>query len=311
MSPRQEVIDMKITVIGLGQMGGNMALTLHKAGFDVTGSDVFDTARERLAGLELAVAAPTELPASDVYLLSLPTSAQVREVIEQTPNLLSTAPRGSVIVDTSTSDPVISRELAAKVLDAGLEWLDAPVSGGPKGAASGRLGMLLGGDPATVARLEPMLAAMSAKRTHVGGPGSGHVVKLANNYLCATNLLATAEAVTLAAKAGVDPAACLAGLNSGSGRSAVSEVNFPEWILSGRFDSGFTSGLMRKDLRLASDAAAGLALDLGLLEQVVAGWHADPEHPADSDDFNHIASPLLAQAGLDFTTSDPREEPAR
>lgn len=291
---------MKITVIGLGQMGGNMALTLKSAGFDVTGSDVFEVARQRLAERGLNTVSPDALPASDVYLLSLPTSDHVREVIETSPGLLTLAPKGSVIVDTSTSDPVVSRELAAKVIDAGLEWLDAPVSGGPKGAANGKLGMLLGGETATLERVMPMLEAMSAKRTHVGGPGSGHVVKLANNYLCATNLIATAEAVTLAAKAGVDPAACLAGLNSGSGRSAISEVNFPEWILSGRFDSGFTSGLMRKDLRLARDAAAGLELDLGLLQRVVEGWHADAERPTDADDFNHITSPILAQADIDF-----------
>lgn len=299
---------MKITVIGLGQMGGNMALTLKSAGFDVTGSDVFKAARQRLAEQGLPTVSPESLPASDVYLLSLPTSDHVREVIEKSPGLLALAPKGSVIADTSTSDPVVSRELAAKVINAGLEWLDAPVSGGPKGAANGKLGMLLGGDMATIERLMPMLEAMSVRRTHVGGPGSGHVVKLANNYLCATNLIATAEAVTLAAKAGVDPAACLAGLNSGSGRSAVSEVNFPEWILSGRFDSGFTSGLMRKDLRLARDAAAGLELDLELLQQVVAGWHASADQPADADDFNRITSPILAQAGVDFAPSAASDE---
>ncbi|MGO2579610.1 MAG: NAD(P)-dependent oxidoreductase [Halomonas sp.] len=287
---------LTITVIGLGQMGGNMALTLKAAGFTVTGSDVFEPARSRLAEQGLAVVTPEALPASDVYLLSLPTSAHVREVIEHSPGLLKLAPKGSVIVDTSTSDPVVSRKLAEKVIAAGLQWLDAPVSGGPKGAASGKLGMLLGGDTATIERVNPMLEAMSAKRTHVGGPGCGHVVKLANNYLCAAHLLTTAEAVAMATKAGVAPAACLAGINSGSGRSAVSEVNFPEWVLSERFDSGFTTGLMRKDLRLARDAAEQLNIPLGLLNAVVDAWHANANQPTDSDDFNHIATPILARA---------------
>lgn len=289
-------MSLTITVIGLGQMGGNMALTLKRAGFNVTGSDVFEQARTRLADQGLAVVATDALPASDVYLLSLPTSAHVREVLEDNPGILQLAPKGSVIIDTSTSDPSVSRELAAKVAAAGLLWLDAPVSGGPKGAANGKLGMLLGGDHATIERVTPILEAMSAKRTHVGGPGSGHVVKLANNYLCAAHLLTTAEAVAMAVKAGVDPAACLAGLNSGSGRSAVSEVNFPEWILSERFDSGFTTGLMRKDLRLARDAAEQLGVPLSILQTVVDAWHADPDQPADSDDFNHIATPILAFA---------------
>jgi 3-hydroxyisobutyrate dehydrogenase len=288
-------MSLTITVIGLGQMGSNMALTLQAAGFAVTGSDVSEQARSRLAAQGLAVVAPDALPASDVYLLSLPTSAHVREVIEQSPGLLNLAPKGSVIVDTSTSDPAVSRELAEKVKAAGLQWLDAPVSGGPKGAATGKLGMLLGGDESTIERVAPMLAAMSAKRTHVGGPGCGHVVKLANNYLCAAHLLTTAEAVAMAARAGVEPAACLAGINSGSGRSAISEVNFPEWVLSERFDSGFTTGLMRKDLRLARDAAQQLGIPLPLLKAVVDAWHANPDHPADSDDFNHISTPILAR----------------
>ncbi|ANF56385.1 NAD(P)-dependent oxidoreductase [Halotalea alkalilenta] len=293
---------MKICVIGLGQMGGNMALTLKAAGFAVIGTDVFETARARRAEQGLEVVAPQALPNADVYLLSLPTSVQVREVIESSPGLLERAPRGAVIVDTSTSDPDVTRELAAKVEAAGLEWLDAPVSGGPKGAASGKMGMLLGGREATVARVMPMLEALSAKRTHVGPAGAGHVVKLANNYLCAAHLISTAEAVAMAAKAGVEPSACLAGINSGSGRSAVSEVNFPEWVLSGRFDSGFTTGLMRKDLRLARDAAAGLGVSLSLLEQVVALWHRDPQAPTDTDDFNRIVEPILAQA----KSEDPR-----
>lgn len=288
-------MSLTITVIGLGQMGGAMATTLQRAGFAVTGSDVSTETRDRLARQGLDVAAPTSLPHSDVYLLSLPTSAHVREVIEQTPGLLRIAPKGSAIVDTSTSDPVVSRELAARVQAAGLEWLDAPVSGGPRGAATGKLGMLLGGSEALIARLTPMLEALAAKTTHVGGPGCGHTVKLANNYLCAAHLLSTAEAVTLAMRGGVDPAACLAGLNSGSGRSAVSEVNFPQWILNDAFDSGFTMGLMRKDLRLARDAAGDL--DLPLLAQVVERWQASRDAIADGDDFNRVTTPILAQAG--------------
>lgn len=287
-------MSLDITVIGLGQMGGAMALTLLRAGFSVTGSDVSEATRERLAGQGLNVVAPDDLPASDVYLLSLPTSAQVREVIEASPGLLALARPGSVIVDTSTSDPAVSRELAARVEAAGLEWLDAPVSGGPRGAATGTLGMLLGGSEATIARLVPMLEAMSARYTHVGGPGCGHTVKLANNYLCAAHLLTTAEAVALAVRGGVDPAACLAGLNSGSGRSAVSEVNFPEWVLSGRFDSGFTMGLMRKDLRLARDAVQ--TLELPLLERVVAQWQASADALADHEDFNRIVTLTLEEA---------------
>lgn len=288
-------MSMKIVVIGLGQMGGNMALTLKRAGFEVTGIDPNKQIRQRLSDQGLVVSSDTALPAADIYLLSLPTADHVRTVIETSPGLLEHAAKGSVVMDTSTSDPVVSRELAQKVVEAGLEWLDAPVSGGPKGAATGRMGMLLGGEASTIERVVPVLEALSARHTHVGPAGSGHVVKLANNYLCATNLIATGEAVAMAAKAGVDPAACLAGLNSGSGRSAVSEVNFPEWILSERFDSGFTTGLMRKDLRLARDAAEQLESPRALLNHVVERWH-EARDIEDQDDFNRIANALLATA---------------
>lgn len=298
---------MKIVVIGLGHMGGNMALTLHAAGFTVLGTDVAESARHNMASRGLTVFSPEVLPDADVYLLSLPTSAHVREVVESSPGLLQHASAGSVIIDTSTSDPVVTRELARKVVEAGLEWLDAPVSGGPAGAAAGSLGMLLGGETATIERVEPMLKAMSARYTHVGAAGSGHVVKLANNYLCAAHLLTTAEAVALAQRAGVAPEACLAGLNSGSGRSAVSEVNFSRWILSGAFDSGFTTGLMRKDLRLARDAAIDQGLSLDLLNSIVEKWHADSGALPDGADFNHITDAILGRASANGSPSSQED----
>lgn len=293
---------MKVVVIGLGQMGGSMALTLKSAGFDVTGIDPGEQARQRLTSQGLTVADATHLPAADIYLLSLPTAHHVRSVIESAPGLLQHAAPGSVIVDTSTSDPVVSRELAQKVVKAGLEWLDAPVSGGPSGAASGQLGMLLGGEASTIERVTPMLEAMAARYTHVGPAGSGHVVKLANNYLCAAHILSTAEAVALATRAGVDPKACLDGLNSSSGRSAVSEVNLPRWVLSGEFNSGFTTGLMRKDLRLAQEAAEQLGLPLEMLEHTVARWQKAHDIE-DSADFNRIAEAIITTAQKTQETS--------
>jgi 3-hydroxyisobutyrate dehydrogenase len=270
-----------------------MALTLHRAGFTIQGSDIDAHTRQRLSDEGITTLPPEAIGHSDVYLLSLPASEHVRRVLKDAPGLLHRAPAGSVIMDTSTSDPVITRQLAAEVEAAGLAWLDAPVSGGPAGAINGQLGMLLGGAASTVERMRPVLEAMSAKTTHVGGPGCGHVVKLANNYLCAAHLLTTAEAVAMARRAGVDPEACLQGLNSGSGRSAVSEINFPRWVLSGSFDSGFTMGLMRKDLRLAQQTAHELGQPDSLLQRVMDTWHADPVSLPDTEDFNCITRQML------------------
>ncbi|MGS2745041.1 NAD(P)-dependent oxidoreductase [Halomonas sp. LS-001] len=300
-----------VTVIGLGNMGRGMALTLHNAGFEVQGTDINPDACTLLGEEGITTMSPESLKtslneplnASDVYLLSLPTSAHVRDVLENTPGLLSKAPQGSLIIDASTSDPVESRQLAAKVIAAGLKWLDAPVSGGPSGAHAGQLGMLIGGEPQTLEHARPMLEAMTKTITHVGEAGSGHVVKLANNYLCAAHLLTTAEAVAMAQRAGVDPAACLQGINSGSGRSAVSEINFPRWILNQHFDSGFSLGLMRKDLRLAHQTAHTLGLDHGLLDNIRDAWHNEDLGLEDTADFNRITQHLL-------DATRPGEKPA-
>lgn len=297
-----------VTVIGLGNMGRGMALTLHSAGFQVQGTDIDPHTRARLADEGIAAAAPADLTATDVYLLSLPTSQHVSEVLERSPGLLDQAPRGSLIIDTSTGDPVESRQLAAKVIAAGLEWLDAPVSGGPSGAHSGQLGMLVGGESDTLERARPLLEAMSKSITHVGKAGSGHVVKLANNYLCAAHLLTTAGAVAMAQRAGVDPALCLQGINSGSGRSAVSEVNFPRWILEQDFDSGFSLGLMRKDLRLAHQTAHKLGLDDGLFKHIRDAWHDEGLALDDTSDFNRITQHLL-DAAQRFANFRQEEKP--
>jgi 3-hydroxyisobutyrate dehydrogenase len=168
--------------------------------------------------------------------------------------------------------------------------LDAPVSGGPAGAAAGTLTVMVGGHAQAVERARPVLDALAAKVVHVGDSGAGAVAKLANNLLCAAHLLTTGEAMRLAAAAGVAPERVLEAVNAASGRSAVSEVNMPRWILSGAFDSGFTMGLMRKDVRLAGRLAAATAAELPLSRAVVELWATSAAALADDADFNRIAA---------------------
>jgi 3-hydroxyisobutyrate dehydrogenase len=170
----------------------------------------------------------------------------------------------------------------------GMHLIDAPVSGGPKGAIAGTLTMVIGGTEADVARAEPILAALSAKRLHVGAVGAGHVVKIANNLLCAAHLVIAGEVARMAEGAGVPTERLLAGVNAGSGRSFVTEFNFPTWIGSGRFDSGFTMKLMRKDVRLAQELIGALEIDLPLARKVADLWAASKATIADGEDFNRI-----------------------
>jgi 3-hydroxyisobutyrate dehydrogenase len=193
-----------------------------------------------------------------------------------------------LVVDTSTSHPDTTRRLAALLAPCGVGMIDAPVSGGPSGALAGTMTMVIGGTEADVARATPMLEAMSAKRVHVGPIGAGHATKIINNLLCAAHLLTAAEAVRLARAAGVDPERMLEGINAGSGRSGVTLVNYPNWILNDAFNSGFTMKLMRKDVRLAAQLVGELGLALPLAAETARLWGESAATIGDAEDFNRI-----------------------
>lgn len=279
-----------VGVIGLGNMGRGMALSLQRGGFAVVGTDASAATRAALAGEGIAVVeSVAEVVAqADAIVLSLPTAAIVAQVVAGFDGLLSHAKAGVLVIETSTSHPETTRQLAGQLAAVGMTMIDAPVSGGPKGAITGTMTMVIGGAEADVRRAEPVLAAMSAKRVHVGEIGAGHVAKIANNLLCAAHLAIAGEVTRMAEKAGVPTDRLLGGLNAGSGRSFVTEFNFPTWIDSGRFDSGFTMKLMRKDVRLSQELIGALDIDLPLSRKVAELWAESAKSIADDEDFNRI-----------------------
>ncbi|XUM24917.1 NAD(P)-dependent oxidoreductase [Bradyrhizobium oligotrophicum S58] len=279
-----------IGIIGLGKMGRGMALTLKGAGFAVTGYDALAAIRAELAaeGIAIADGIGGVIAAADIVILSLPTAGIVADVVEGAGGILAHARAGVVIVDTSTSHPETSRRLAELLKARGMGFVDAPVSGGPKGAATGTMTMVIGAEGDDLARVLPVLERMSAKRVHVGGVGAGNVAKIVNNLLCAAHLLTAAEAMRIADAAGVDAERLLEGLNAGSGRSGVTLVNVPNWILNGAFDSGFTMQLMRKDVRLAAQLIGELGLSLPMAADTARIWADSAASIADTDDFNRI-----------------------
>ncbi|WP_257166606.1 NAD(P)-dependent oxidoreductase [Bradyrhizobium sp. SRS-191] len=277
-----------VGIIGLGNMGRGMALTLKGAGFAVTGYDASEATCAALAaeGLSIANGIGAVVAGADMIILSLPTAEIVERVVAD--GILAHARSGVVIVDTSTSHPETSRRLAGLLKARGMGFVDVPVSGGPKGAASGTMTMVIGADDDDLARVLPVLERMSAKRVHVGGVGAGNVAKIVNNLLCAAHLLTAAEALRMAKAAGVDAFRLLEGLNAGSGRSGVTQVNVPNWILNGAFDSGFTMQLMRKDVRLAAQFIGELGLALPIAADTARIWADSAASIADSEDFNRI-----------------------
>jgi 3-hydroxyisobutyrate dehydrogenase len=221
----------------------------------------------------------------DIIILSLPKAEIVETVMADiAPHIGNDA----IVLDTSTSVPATSQAMSALGAQHSFAFIDGPVSGGPAAANAGTMTMLLGGDPTAIKRLKPVLDILTAKTVIVGGSGAGHAAKIANNMLCAANLVLVAEAMRLGKAAGVAPADLLEGINAGSGRSGVSEVNFPKWILNDGFDSGFTMGLMRKDVGLALALAQQTGVSLDGFENIADIWiNQSPDIP-DTADFNAI-----------------------
>lgn len=279
-----------IGIVGLGRMGNGMAQSLLRKGFKVFGTDIGETQCQ--AAKEIGVNVVADFKAlcteSSVIILSLPMAKHVQAVVKGKDGIIDCAQPNTLIIDTSTSEPEVTRALSRELDRLGHQLLDCPVSGGPAGAEAGTMVMVVGGERSSLERAQLYLDALSSKVVYMGKSGNGHAAKLINNLLCAAHLVTTAEAVALGTKAGLDPADLIAGLNAGSGRSAISEVNFPRWILNQSFDSGFTMELMRKDVRLAKNMIGEMGLELPLAQQVAEIWSQSEENIPDQDDFNCI-----------------------
>ena len=281
-----------VGVIGLGSMGLGMAQTLAAKGFRTLG---FDLSADRRKLAEDAGVSPKStiadlVTASEFLVFSLPTAQDVLSVVEGHLDLFrEKSGQHVIIIDTSTSEPDVSRDLAKRLEALGHGFLDAPVSGGPAGAASGKLTMMIGGSEEDLALARPVIETMAAKALHVGPSGAGNVAKLVNNLLAAAHMITTSEGLKLALAAGIDPEAALRVVNAASGKSMISEVHFPTWVMSDRFDSGFSMGLMRKDVRLAKKLADSTGAQLPLSEQVASLWAGSVEL-ADGDDFTRMGA---------------------
>lgn len=281
----------RVGVVGLGNMGLPMATTLARNGFEVSGFDLSNRRRALAAdqGIPVAAALAALLRDVDAVVSSLPHGRDVEAVLTTPDALLVRRDRRVLVVDTSTADPTTSRRLASLLGEAGHGHLDAPVSGGPSGAAEGTLTMMIGGSGQDVADARPVIEAMAGTAVHVGPSGAGNVAKLVNNMLVAAHMVTTGEALRLAEAAGVEAEAVLRVVNAATGRSGVSEVHFPRWVLSDRFDSGFAAGLMRKDVGLAADLAREAGIDLPLSREVARLWLEDRTEVADAEDFTRMS----------------------
>ena len=277
-----------IAFIGLGNMGGPMAVNLHKAGFKVTAVDLSADARARVAAEGVSVAATTSdaLVGAQVVISMLPASRHVEGLYlgdgAANAGLLASLPPGTRIIDCSTIAPASARKVAAAAQARGLSMIDAPVSGGTAGAAAGTLTFMVGGAADSVAAAQPLLQAMGKNIFHAGDSGAGQVAKVCNNMLLAIHMIGSAEALTLGVNNGLDPAVLSEIMKQSSGGNwSLEKYNPMPGVMAGvpasrDYSGGFGTDLMLKDLGLAEEAAltSASAIPLGGLARNLYAAHS-------------------------------------
>lgn len=264
-----------IAFIGLGHMGGPMAVNLIKAGYPVRVFDLVPAALDaaRSAGAHVAANAADAVDGAAVVISMLPASRHVEGLYLGDDALLEAIPPDALVIDCSTIDPASARKVAAAAAQRGLAMLDAPVSGGTAGAAAGTLTFIVGGSSEALKRAQPVLSAMGKNIFHMGDVGAGQVAKLCNNMALGVIMAATGEAIALGVAHGLDPTALSEMMAVSTSRSWATEVCNP-WpgVLenapaSRGYSGGFGNDLMLKDLGLASASAmaVGASIPLGEL----------------------------------------------
>ena len=262
---------MRVGFIGIGTMGGGMAANVRKAGFELTVNDLRRELAEPLlkAGAAWADSAESIATRSDVVLTSLPGPREVERISEQ---LIAAMPPGAVWFDLSTNSPTVARRVHALCAEKGIHMLDAPVSGGPHGAKSGKLALLVGGDKAVFEKHRHVLDAIGDQVIFIGGIGAGSVAKLVHNCAGYAIQTALAEVFTMGVKAGVDPLELWAAVRQCSlGRQRTFD-RLGRQFLQGSFEPpDFALELAHKDVTLATE----LARELGVPMRVAALTHAE------------------------------------
>jgi len=264
----------RIGFIGLGIMGKPMARNLLRAGFPVTVHNRSRAKVEELVqdGASRATSPREAASAADVVITMLPNSPDVELVALGDGGIKDAARRGQLFIDMSTINPIVSQKISRELAPLGVAMIDAPVSGGEKGAIDGTLSIMAGGAPEDFERALPVFNALGKTITHMGPIGTGGFTKLANQIIVAVNLTAIGEALVFGAKAGVEPQKMIRALAGGlAGSKCLDQKS--EKILSGDFAPGFKIDLHFKDLNLIQDAARSVGVPIptaAFIEQLFA-----------------------------------------
>jgi 3-hydroxyisobutyrate dehydrogenase len=268
---------MNVAFLGLGAIGRPMARRVADAGFSLS---VWNrtAARAREFAVETKAkqaASPAEAArGADVVITCLPNSPEVLALLDGDAGLVAGMRRGAVLVDCTSGEPATSRQIADRLRQHGVDFIDAPVSGGVIGAEKGTLTVMVGGEESVLEHVRPVLEAFGQKIVHCGGVGAGDALKAVNNALLAVHIWSAAEGLALLKKEGVSPAVALDVINASSGRSNASMNLFPERVLTRAFPRTFRLALLDKDVGIAASVANADRIPAPMLQLTAALWKA-------------------------------------
>ena len=268
--------ELTVGFVGLGNMGWPMAANLHSAGFSLVVRDA-DAARQARFAAEhpdaLTADSPAAFAVADIVVTMLPNGGVVREALLGW-GIVPVLRGGALVVEMSSSDPSDTLLLAAGLAPDDIRVVDAPVSGGVPRAVTGELSLMVGGEDADVDRAQPVLRVLGdpARQFRTGALGTGHAMKALNNVIGAATYCATAEALVVGRRFGLDPQTMIAIINASTGRSFVSELVFGPEVLTGRYGTGFALGLMAKDVHIARSVAAAAEADAPAIALADERW---------------------------------------
>jgi 3-hydroxyisobutyrate dehydrogenase len=267
--------------IGIGKMGLPMASRIAAHGYPLHAYDISAAATKEFSSRVIDAQVAKTLAeigrSCNVVILMLPDSNVVNRVLfGEKDSLAAHLSRGSIVIDMSSSNPSLTREIGPQMKEAGVDFMDAPVSGGVKRAIDGSLTIMVGGDVEVIDRVRPLLLTMGKVIIETGMLGSGHAMKALNNYVSAAGLLAACEALKVGTDFGIAPDKIIAVLNASTGKNNSTENKMMQFIVSKQFNSGFSLGLMRKDIGIATDLSRRLGSKTLLGEALLKSW-ADAE----------------------------------
>lgn len=288
---------MKLAFLGLGDIGALMAAHLVRDPFDVVVWNRTSSKADRFAREHKARVAPTPAAAvkdADVVITCLPSSVEVEAVLHGENGMLEALRKGAVLIDCTSGDPPTSRSIAAELRQRGVDFIDAPVSGGTTAAKAGSLTVMWGGEAAVFERVRPVVEAFGKKIVHAGPVGSGDALKAVNNALLAVHILSTAEGLAVLVKAGVDPKVALEVINASSGRSNSSENLIPQRVLTRAFPRTFRLALLDKDIGIASVLADDLNARTPIISLAAERFHEAREMLGEEAD--HVEAVKMVEA---------------